>query len=587
MASFFDHQERAQSRTGWLVILFLMGSLGITTCVTVVMAMVIPDSIPLAIGVSVLLIGVPFLFKLATLGSSGSQVALAMGGELVSPETGDPAERKVLNVVEEMAIASGMPIPPVYILDEPCINAFAAGTSPQNAVIGVSRGAIHTLSRDELQGVMAHEFSHIFQGDMKINMRAIAAIFGLMALGYVGYYILRGGSMGRRGKGAGQIALVGLAFLVLGSIGTLFARLMQAAISRQREFLADASAVQYTRDPNGIGGALMKIQAQAIGTMAHPEASQFNHMLFTEGVQSMFASHPPTSERISRIQAMAGGMLRVPVDATPARIPPLSRVGAVAPETLAQVHGGLMALGPASLDRAHSTQGSWVILMAMLLSRDTARRGDQLSLIEAANHALAQEVRLCASEDAVKGVRDRLALVDIASATLVRQGAPAYAANRALLATLLRFDGRIDLFEWVVTEILRARVELPIAARQRKPAERSRSLKYAIEPAQQVLGMIALLGNPDEASASAALAAGCAAAGLPVAQLPPADERTLDAIVADLGALESLRPAAAAQLLQGALACVSHDAATTQQEYLLLRALSERLAVPLPPVFVQ
>lgn len=196
-----------------------------------------------------------------------------------------------------MAIASGMPIPPVFILDEDCINAFAAGKTPQDAVIGISRGAIESLTRDELQGVMAHEFSHIFHGDMRINMRAIAAIFGLMAIGYVGYFILRSTMFGPRTrktdeKAAAGIAIFGFGLIVIGCIGTFFGRLMQAAISRQREFLADASAVQYTRNPAGIGGALRKIGAQASGTMHHAEASQFNHMLFSQGINTLFASHP-------------------------------------------------------------------------------------------------------------------------------------------------------------------------------------------------------------------------------------------------------------------------------------------------------
>ena len=587
MASFFDHQERAQSRTGWLVVLFLMGSLGITVCVTVVMAMVIPNSIPLAIGVSVLLIGVPFLFKLATLGSSGSQVALAMGGQLVSPETGDPAERKVLNVVEEMAIASGMPSPPVYVLDEPGINAFAAGTSPQNAVIGVSRGSIELLSRDELQGVMAHEFSHIFHGDMKINMRAIAAIFGLMALGYVGYYLLRGGSMGRRGKGGGQIALVGLAFLVLGAIGTLFARLMQAAISRQREFLADASAVQYTRNPQGIGGALAKIAQQADCTMLHPEASQFNHMLFSEGVRTAFASHPPLRERIDRIKAMAGGVLVEPAAPPSGSRVPLATIGSVPHGNLERAHASLMGLAPAHLESAHRGGDSWAVVFAVVLGREPSRAKRMMEVVNATDTRLADSITAVMSEPLPTGIAEQLALVDVACATLARTNSQTYLATRTLLAQALKADGKIDLLEWVVTEILRARVELPIAARGGRSPDRSRQLRDVIAPAQRALGMIALLGAPDEATATTSLAAGLARAGLPGVALPPPAERTLDSIVSDLKALESLRPAAASTLLESAVACVSHDQATTEQEYLLLRALSERLAVPLPPVFVQ
>ena len=407
MSNFFEHQDRAQSRTGWLVFLFVIGVLGVTISITLLTAAFMPKAIPLAIVVSLLIIGVPFVFKLLTMSSSGALVAESLGGIRINPSSQEPNERKILNVVEEMAIASGMPIPPVFILDEDCINAFAAGKTPQDAVIGVSRGAIESLTRDELQGVMAHEFSHIFHGDMRINMRAIAAIFGLMAIGYVGYFILRSTMFGPRTrktdeKAAAGIAIFGISLIVIGCIGTFFGRLMQAAISRQREFLADASAVQYTRNPSGIGGALRKIGAQASGIMRHAEASQFNHMLFSQGINTLFASHPPLAERIKRIEAIAGGVLSESINVTPPQTPSHSHeaqiggrtnpmaeilarsfaaVGSVPAGNLARVHAEYSSSDGLLLSAAHNPDGAKAIILAVTMAQDKTKAAAQRKFI--------------------------------------------------------------------------------------------------------------------------------------------------------------------------------------------------------------
>ena len=186
----------------------------------------------------------------------GSAVAESLGGRLVNPNTTDPDERKLRNVVEEMAIAAGVPVPKIYVLDEEeGINAFAAGHTPSDAAIGVTRGCMNLLKRDELQGVIGHEFSHILNGDMRLNLRLMGIIFGILCLAVIGRVLL----YTRGGKDRNPLPLLGLALIVIGGIGVFFGRLIQAAVSRQREFLADASAVQFTRNPAGLSGALQKI----------------------------------------------------------------------------------------------------------------------------------------------------------------------------------------------------------------------------------------------------------------------------------------------------------------------------------------
>ena len=218
-----------------------------------------------------------------------------------------------MNVVEEMAIASGTPTPPVYLLEqERGINAFAAGFTPSDAVIGVTRGCAEQLDRDQLQGVIAHEFSHILNGDMRLNIRLMGVLYGILVIGLIGTFLLRSsffagaGRRRSRDNSALAIAAIGAAVMAVGFIGSFFANLIQASVSRQREFLADASAVQFTRNPRGIAGALEKIAKLATGSrVAHPNASEASHLFFSQalagGLQSLFATHPPLAERIRRL----------------------------------------------------------------------------------------------------------------------------------------------------------------------------------------------------------------------------------------------------------------------------------------------
>ncbi|MEC9055102.1 MAG: M48 family metallopeptidase, partial [Verrucomicrobiota bacterium] len=264
--------------------------------------------LPIA-GVTVLLILGGTAYKSAQLRQGGRVVAEGLGGRPVLPGTGDLKERQLLNVVEEMAIASGTPVPLVYVMDEETgINAFAAGTEPSNAVIGVTRGCIELLSRSELQGVIAHEFSHIRNGDMRLNMRLIGFIFGILILMIVGRVLLssmRYVRTSRDSKGGNGILLavllVGLVLFLVGAVGGFFARLIQAAVSRQREFLADASAVQFTRDPGGLTGALKKIGGwEDHSRVKNPQGSAVSHMFFAEGglFRWGLATHPPLQVRI-------------------------------------------------------------------------------------------------------------------------------------------------------------------------------------------------------------------------------------------------------------------------------------------------
>ncbi|HCG7039184.1 TPA: M48 family metallopeptidase [Vibrio parahaemolyticus] len=327
---FFHHQDTARQRTGLLVMLFTLAVLAITGLVSVI-----------SIGIYFYFTGEPFttqsiisycllsfvgvltvvsissFIRLSELNANGGRgVAESIGGKLISTDTSNAKHRQLLNVVEEMSIASGIPVPPVYVMaEEHGINAFAAGMSIDDAVIGVTQGALDAFSRDELQGVIAHEFSHILNGDMRLNTRLIGALFGITCIAHFGHLILDNSNSTRHvsrsssdsNKGFAVIILIAIVCLVLGWLGTLFGNMIKAAISRQREFLADASAVQFTRNDQGIAGALKKIGNNVQGSTLNTKASdEMSHMMFGQsklsGFSSLFATHPPLDERIRRIE---------------------------------------------------------------------------------------------------------------------------------------------------------------------------------------------------------------------------------------------------------------------------------------------
>ncbi len=344
--NFFEAQQQARSRTRLLVLLFSLAVLLLVALTDIVVLIALaflqadqvdPNTTPqlpwgyllVTSAAVVSVIGIVVLFRLAQLKKGGKVVAEALGGRRLKSDETDPKVRVLQNVVSEMAIAAGVPAPPLYVLPDQSINAFAAGFSPADAVIGVTEGTLNLLSRDELQGVIAHEFSHILNGDMRLNLRLLALLHGILFISEAGQQLLQVRSSGRDRNGGILVVLgVGLSFIIIGYIGVLFGQLIKAAVSRQREFLADASAVQFTRNPAGIGGALKRIAAlQQGGRVKHPQASEMSHLFFADALSrwqmgfigGWFATHPPLTERIKRIEPhWIGGLPDAATAATPA-----------------------------------------------------------------------------------------------------------------------------------------------------------------------------------------------------------------------------------------------------------------------------
>ena len=651
---FFTSQDRARASTRRLIVLYTLSVLGVVISLNVVAAIVtgsarqstserggVGSAEPVSwieaafdprvyaiTTVSVLaIIGLATLIKQAQIGGDGAKVAELLGGKPIVPGTQDLDERKLLNIVEEMSLASGVPVPRVFILDnEDGINAFASGIRTEAAVIGVTRGAIRTLNRDELQGVVAHEFSHILNGDMRLNVRLIALNFGIMAIGYIGFQVLRfmpGSNRSSSNKKDGGnativILVVAVAMIVIGYIGTFFGKLLQAAVSRQREYLADASAVQFTRNPSGISNALRKIgglhvQDRSGSELASPNAGEVSHMFFANGVagflDSMFATHPPLKDRIRAIDPTFEGdfaILAAPSMASPspaasgfaaaATPPPLPRARqqiaaqpsdlqaartVVDPRRLSFAVVTLDALPGELLSAAHDPYEARALAIALLLDTDQAMRRSQLRLVAGVDQVMASRAaQLHVAVDEV-GPAARLPLLDLAMPALHQLSRSQRAQFRQLCEACAHADGQLSPFELAVSCVLEN--QLPTVPQTSKPAAKYRSVNAVREPAAIVLSSLANVGG--EAQADRAYQLGASSLGLDTIPSRPVDYDA-SALHAALGALRESTPVVQQRMVEAAAVCVASDRVVRIEEVELMRALCAAFSVPIPPFLV-
>ncbi len=659
---FFARQDAARRNTTRLVVLFVLAVLAIMVSIDLLLAATMgyasggPEGAPRdywaiatdpgLVGLSVIgtlfVVGGGSLFKVAQLRAGGRVVAEELGGRLLHPDTADLTEQQLLNVIQEMAIASGTPTPPVYLLDrEPGINAFAAGFTPSDAVIGITRGAAERLTRDELQGVVAHEFSHILNGDMRLNIRLIGILHGILVIGMLGYFVLRAGMFSgygrRRSRDQGGAALailaLGVGLAAVGFFGTFFGNLIKAAVSRQREFLADASAVQFTRHPDGIAGALKKIGGFAAGSSVEsPNAPEASHMFFgraTGGFSGMFSTHPPLEERIRRIdpswdgtlakdEAMAGaaavraGMAGVAAMAgsEEGRAPAAMRArGHGDPRASAGDHASMVnavesigqpneahiryaarmldSLPKALVSAAHEPYGARAVIYALLLDREAGPRQIQLAhLADAADPGVYHTTVGLAPLVAALDVRARLPLVEIALPALRELTPVQEEVFRQNVVTLVQADERIDLFEWSLHRILLHDLDAHRGtARSRSTAPRApRALPSAEAASELLLSMLARAGHRDAEGARHAFEQGRQHLEMPQARLRQDADLRLDALDAALATLEGAAPRAKRRILQAAVAVIVADRTVTAAEAELLRAISASLGAPMPPL---
>ena len=637
--NFFAHQQRARRDTWRMLGLFAMAVLVVVAATDFVLVIAVaeggirPQGL---LGLSLLVAGVialGSLYRTAKLRSGGAAVAAGLGAVLVPGDTGNFAYQRLRNVVEEMAIASGVPVPHVFVLEQEAgINAFAAGYTPADAAITVTRGALDKLTRAELQGVIGHEFSHILNGDMRLNIRLIGVVFGILVIAMTGRLVAESARHSRN-KG-GSLVMLGLALYAIGYIGVILARAIKASISRQREYLADASAVQFTRQTDGIAGALKKIGALAEGSQlaANANTEEVAHMLFGDGVgySDAFATHPPLGERIRRLdpsfrsdeldaiaaawaepqvvddagdrddvsvaglaprdlsaQAMPAGARRVPAASARMRVSPravAAQVGNPDSDDRAAAHDLHATLPPPLRAAARDVDRAIALVLVLLLGDDAALRSRRLQVITtrlgAATAAATNRLT-----DALAGLHpmQRLPLAALAFPTLRRRPRPQLDAFVATLHELITLDGEVTLGDYCLATLVRVQVIDALSPAATFVRGRQRLPRLAAE-VRDVLAVLAQYGNADASDAREAFLLGLHEV-LPAARAdyrPPQDWiRALDHA---LPQLDRLAPAGKELLVQGLTRAISSDGIVTVVEAELLRTICAALHCPLPPL---
>jgi Zn-dependent protease with chaperone function len=565
-------------------------------------------------GGTIALMGFASLYRAATLAAGGGQVARMLGATAVTGDGSDPLQRRLVNVVEEIALASGVPVPEIFVLEQEAgINAFAAGMNHSNAAITVTRGALERLDRAELQGVIAHEFSHVLNGDMRLNQQLIGLSFGILVLSLMGRWLLRSTRYARRGRNSGGIAaaaLIGVALTVIGAIGVFSSRLIKAAVSRQRETLADASAVQFTREPQGLAGALKKIAGYG-ARITSVETEEVAHMLFERGSRAFsgwFATHPPLLERIRALDptfdprdlpkpgdAVAAVAVGAETSAPTAALagaasqaadPLLERAGRMeAPE----LGGALRAALPEEVyEAARSRDASMLLVLALGLSSSEANRGRQLALVESQlGAARASQCRRLFDDLSRIDVRLRLAVLELALPALKRRPTEQIRYLLDLLERIASLDSEQGLFDFVLLRVLEAYLRAQPATARDLPRREAQPLKPR-DAVRALLVNVAAFGHDDGAGARSAYAAGLEAVGWRNDERsfdPPTASRDLGQLDAALRVLAPLRPNDKLKILRGVLAVIRADREVSVEETELFRAIAATLDCPLPPGF--
>ncbi|MFO8044320.1 MAG: M48 family metallopeptidase [Halomonas sp.] len=647
---FFTAQDRARRQTGRLVLLLLLAVAGLIVAASVLVALAVvlfdgqlggPDPLARALapelfawvtlGVVALVVGGAVMRHLQ-LRAGGSAVAEALGGRPLNPDTRNADERQLLNVVEEMAIASGMPVPSVYLLEDAAINAFAAGHETHDAAIGVTRGAIEHLDRDQLQGVIAHEFSHILHGDMRLNLRLVALLHGILVIGLIGRLLLRGAAISGRGRssrrgGGGHVAVMagGAALMLVGYAGTLCGNLIKSAVSRQREFLADASAVQYTRNPEGIGGALQTLAAYRLGSrLMASQASEFSHLYFGSGVRHLSrltATHPPLDARIRRVLPRWDGSLPAPFAPPPKAAPdqdrgPSSRQGAMLgsrvsgeasggtgdgvgeamggalagaalagavvasvgqpdPAALAAARRRLAGIDPRLIDAAHEPFAARALVYGILMGVDPASRDAQRRVLT--HQALPEVLReLDALAEPLSSLTpgDRLPLIELALPQLRQLSAAQFARFRQCLAGLMAAETVPGALQWALHRLVRVGIE------GERRARRDRHLRDLTGPLSLLLSTLVRSGQASLDAQRESLEQAGRALGVELDLVR--DPSTATELDWAMERLVRLVQAERAALLTAMVCCVEQDGRIEPQEAELLRAVAWSLGCPLP-----
>ena len=635
--NFFKAQDKARRNTKHLIFLFALAVVCLIALTNILVIGVLSFSvtnddesfltilannydtklvIAISIGVS-LLITLGSIYKIVSLSNGGQAIAEMLGGTLIPQATNDQEERKLLNIVEEMSIAAGMPIPQVYLLNESSINAFAAGKSHTNAVIGVTRGALSLLSRDELQGVIAHEFSHILNGDMKLNLRLLGVLHGILLIGIIGEHILnsmRYSGGGKKNNG-GAILAIGFGLMVIGYTGTFFGKWIKASVSRQREFLADASAVQFTRNKDTIAGALKKIGGLETGSLLeNPSASEYSHAYFASGVssflESMFATHPPLDDRIKYIDPGWNGHYINPkpknetqaenIDKKQSSIESLAvtaailttaddivnQVGSLSEDNIHNAQQLLLAI-PFMLKEASQSSFSARALIYALLIREQKNKNIAWNLLEKnADNEISEITKQLSNETSELNENLILPLLELCLNTLHQLSLNQYKQFRKTINTIIEADKTIDLNEWVLQRLIIQQLDEHFLLR--KPAKEKHALLGNVKNSAEILlSLIAYAEHKDdELQAKQAFEYGKKEIGANAFKMVSKDELSLKALNTSLDDLMMLKPLLKSRILKACAAIIMLDGKRTRKGLELFRTISSNLNCPVPPLSI-
>jgi Zn-dependent protease with chaperone function len=520
-------------------------------------------------------------------------------------------------VVEEMSIAAGMPIPKVYLLEENSINAFAAGQSPANAVIGVTRGALTQLSREELQGVIAHEFSHIFNGDMRLNIRLIGILHGILLVGMIGYFILRSlrfAGRSRSKKGGNGIVIIlalGIGLMVIGYAGTFFGQWIKAVVSRQREYLADSSAVQFTRNRDSIAGALKKIGGSGAGSyIEDPAAPQYSHAYFANGLgsfwQSLFATHPPLEKRIRAIDPRWDGKFLQPGSSSQPAPPKASdaasakatefavntailsaagaaieQIGTLNEENIEKVRQLIVAMPGSLREAAQSAYSARAVVYASLISHQVGNK-DVLALLEQhANREMPALTRQFLPEIKKLDEQMKLPLLELCINALRELSTNQFIQFERAINKIIVADKKIDLIEWVIQRLVLQQLNEHFGLRK-PPKARHSTLGAVKADAETLMSLIAYVEHEDDSEAANAFEQGKKEIGATALNIVPREELSLNSLNQSLDNLMQLKPLVKPRILLAMVAIVLADGKTTPRGVELVRTISACLDCPMP-----
>jgi len=594
---FFESQARAHQKTRWLIVYFILAVVGIIATLHILAALILHDPLTdwrmlgLISGGVIVVVALGATYRVAELSQGGGVVAQMLGGRKLSPHPTDLREIQFRNVVEEMALASSVPVPDIYVLDnENSINAFAAGNTPGDAAVAVTRGTLDRLSRDELQGVIAHEFSHILNGDMRLNIRLIGVLTGIMLLAILGRIVFEWGGTVRTDDRDGKnsqipLFLLGAALFLVGGIGVFFAKLIKAAVSRQREFLADASAVQFTRNPDGIAGALWKI-GQVGSRLETSRADEAAHMFFGNGLRKSFvdwfATHPPIEDRIRAINPGFDPSRVKEIGPSPATAASPKVAAAPGLPHLATVGAALAAIPEFARTAARETAGAVSMIYALLLSEDAATREKQLAAM-----TLTPGERSEVDRDMQRSgeIGDAMSVMDL-SLPALRQLSPAqYATFRENVRQLIACDGKVDLFEFVLHKALVRHVDHYFTKSTGLPVS-YRSVVPLLPDISTALSALAWHGNDSPEARDAAYQAGIGALLLKPGAFPMQRTEGCDfaALEKSLDRLAEADPSTKRKILNACTQAARQDGVIRPEESALLRAIADVLGCTWSPL---